>query len=289
MYTEALMKRRQQDEAQILLFPGSASPVSHSAVKTSPKKESPPVSRISQQRSGRAVLSGTFRKDLAGLREAFEELRDLGCEVLSPHRLEVAREENGFIYMVGEETSAPQAIEGRHLQAIEQADFVWLHAPEGYVGLSASLEVGFASAQAIPVYTRERPTDPVIAAFVTVIGSIGEIPEALATPRLSARPSLGSLQEYYRRVAVERGFEKETAHDCFVLLVEEVGEFARALRKREGLARHQENGSHGESAELADILLYLVHMGNILGIDLADAVKSKEELNLARFLRKRSG
>jgi NTP pyrophosphatase (non-canonical NTP hydrolase) len=247
------------------------------------------VPRVSPQRLGRAVLSGTFRKDLAGLRHAFEELRDLGCEILSPHRIEVTREENGFIYMAGEETSTPQMIEGRHLQAIEQADFVWLHAPEGYVGLSASLEIGFANAMAIPVFARERPTDPVVADFVHVIESAREIPNTLPGPCLPARPSLGSLQEYYRRIAVERGFEKETAHDCFVLLVEEVGEFARALRKRQGLARHQESGGHDEGSELADILLYLVHMGNILGIDLADAVRAKEEVNLARFLRKSSG
>jgi NTP pyrophosphatase (non-canonical NTP hydrolase) len=97
------------------------------------------------------------------------------------------------------------------------------------------------------------------------------------------------VQEYYRRIAAQRGFEKETAHDCFVLLVEEVGELARVLRKREGLARHHASGKHDESLELADVLLYVVHMANILGIDLSDAIKMKEEINLARFLRQRSG
>jgi NTP pyrophosphatase (non-canonical NTP hydrolase) len=275
---------QKKNEGQILLFPGAAPPAA-----TMPAKDERQEPRIVPQALGRAVLSGTFRKDLAGLRNAFEELRDLGCEILSPHRIEVAREENGFIYMVGEETSSPQVIEGRHLQAIEQADFVWLHAPEGYVGLSASLEIGFANARAVPVFARERPSDPVIAEFVQVVESAQEISTSLATSRLATRPSLGSLQEYYRRVAVERGFEKETAQDCFVLLIEEVGEFARALRKREGLARHQESGKNDEATELADILLYLVHMANILGVNLTHAVRAKEEVNLARFLRKTHG
>jgi len=235
------------------------------------------------------VLSGTFRKDLPGLREAFEELRDLGCEILSPKRVDVAREEAGFIYMVGEETSTPSVIESRHLAAIEQADFLWLHVPDGYVGLSASLEIGFANASAVPVFAKALPSDPVIAGFVHVVASPREIPGRLADRRLSPRSSLSSVQEYYRRIAAQRGFEKETAHDCFVLLVEEVGELARALRKREGLVRHQGNDAHDESLELADILLYVVHMSNILGIDLSHAVLTKENINLARFLRKSSG
>jgi NTP pyrophosphatase (non-canonical NTP hydrolase) len=247
------------------------------------------MARVVPPALGRAVLSGTFRKDLPGLRQAFEELRDLGCEILSPKRVDVAREEDGFIYMVGEETSTPRVIESRHLKAIEQADFLWLHVPEGYVGLSASLEIGFANASAVPVFAKELPADPVIADFVQVVGSPRESPARIAEHRLSPRSSLSSVQEYYRRIAAQRGFEKETAQDCFVLLVEEVGELARALRKREGLTRHQPSGKHHESLELADILLYVVHMANILDIDLSDAVLTKEEINLARFLRKSSG
>jgi NTP pyrophosphatase (non-canonical NTP hydrolase) len=283
-----LMKRRKDNEAQIFLFPSGAPP--ESSVATPPSlRDKTQASRVSPHGYGRAVLSGTFRRDLSGLREAFEELHDIGCEILSPHRIDITREENGFVYMRGEETSSPQAIENRHLEAIEQADFMWLHAPEGYVGLSASLEIGFASAMSVPIFAKERPADPVIADFVHIVSSIREIPPSVTSPRLSSRLVLSSLQEYYRRIAAQRGFEKETAHDCFVLLIEEVGEFARTLRKRTGLVRHQENSGHNESLELADILLYLVHMANILGVDLTDAVREKEEINFARFLRKKQG
>lgn len=283
-------KRPKPAEGQILLFPGSATlSALPPAAAPLPLVQGPQPPVGPPRHSGRAVLSGTFRKDLAGLQSAFAELRDLGWEVLSPHRLEVSREEDGFIYMAGEETSTPQIIEGRHLEAIERADFVWLHAPEGYVGLSGSLEIGFARASGVPIFTTQRPSDPVIADFVHVLGSPREIPAAVVSPRLTRRPSLGSVQEYYRRIAAERGFEKETAQECFVLLVEEVGEFARALRKREGLARHQQGAQQDETLELADVLLYVVHMANILEIDLTDAVKAKEEINLARFLLKSSG
>src|SRR5579862_5077427 len=187
------MKRHKpnQDEAQILLFTGTAPAVAGLSASANavarPPLDKPRQARVSLPSLGRAVLSGTFRKDLPGLREAFDELRDLGCEILSPKRVDVAREEDGFIYMVGEETSTPQVIESHHLEAIEQADFLWLHVPDGYVGLSASLEIGFANASAVPVFAREMPKDPVIADFVHVVASPREIPGRLAHPRLSPR------------------------------------------------------------------------------------------------------
>jgi NTP pyrophosphatase (non-canonical NTP hydrolase) len=279
-------KRSKQAEGQILLFPGSAalSVMPHAA-----EPQAQPDRLAARQRLGRAVLSGSFRKDPGGLRSDFEELQDLGWEVLSPHRLDISREEDGFIYMVGEETSTPQAIESRHLQAIEEADFVWLHAPEGYLGLSASLEIGFASAVGVPIFAKQRPADSVLADFVHVISSPRNIPDAVTRPRIVHRPSLASVQEYYRRIATERGFEKETAQECFMLLVEEVGEFARTLRKRTGIARHQQDQAQREDLELADILLYVVHMANLLGVDLTEAIREKEEINLARFLARNSG
>ena len=52
-------------------------------------------------------------------------------------------------------------------------------------------------------------------------------------------------------------------------MVEEVGELARALRKRVKLARHGKPIPNQEELELADVFLYVVHMANILKIDLA--------------------
>ena len=67
-------------------------------------------------------------------------------------------------------------------------------------------------------------------------------------------------------------------------MVEEVGELARALRKREGLTRYGADSTTNERHELADIFLYVVHMANILDVDLSKIVKEKELLNLQKFL-----
>jgi NTP pyrophosphatase (non-canonical NTP hydrolase) len=70
-------------------------------------------------------------------------------------------------------------------------------------------------------------------------------------------------------------------------MVEEVGELAHAVRKREKLVRHGNARGVNEAHELADVLLYLVHMANILDLDIDSAVLDKEQLNIARFIRSR--
>ena len=67
---------------------------------------------------------------------------------------------------------SPQAIEAWHLSAICQADFVMLHAPKGYVGLSAAMEIGFATAQERPVFLRIAPQDIALRGLVKVVPSV---------------------------------------------------------------------------------------------------------------------
>ncbi len=42
------------------------------------------------------VICGTFRKDVEGLRRLFEQLKDLGFNVLSPLSVDIATEEKGL-------------------------------------------------------------------------------------------------------------------------------------------------------------------------------------------------
>ena len=178
------------------------------------------------------VISGSYRKDFESLRRTFEEFRDLGCKILSPSNVFIVNEEDGFVYMKGEETETPENIEDRHLSAIQKANFVWLHTPEGYVGPSAALEVGFAHAAGVPVYAKELPNDKVLRSFVQVVSSPGEVlNDRLHNPGPPA-PALKAFQEYYRRAALQRGYAKEGPKECLLLMVEEVGELARALRTR---------------------------------------------------------
>jgi NTP pyrophosphatase (non-canonical NTP hydrolase) len=231
------------------------------------------------------VLSGSYRKDFDALKATYEELLDLGCKVLSPSNVSAVSETDGFVYMKGEESQTPGMIEGRHLDAIQRANFVWLHAPQGYVGPTSSLEVGFARALGVPVFAKEPVTDPAIHSFVRVTSSPAE---AIRTMRSGdspvPQPALNAFQHYYRRVAIQRGYSSEGPKECLLLMVEEVGELAREIRRRERLVRHGAASSSDEGKELADIFLYVVHMANVLEVDLSKLVQEKELINLQRFL-----
>src|SRR5262245_34490954 len=154
--------KRGQSSSQIVLFPTPESERDNSVHKGMSEVIVPgKQTRVIIPETAEIVISGSFRKDLGALTREFEELRDLGFSILSPMITRAVSEEDGLVFMEGEESAPPETIERRHLEAIQRSAFVWLHAPEGYVVPSAALEVGFARARGIPVYSRAVPTERV--------------------------------------------------------------------------------------------------------------------------------
>jgi NTP pyrophosphatase (non-canonical NTP hydrolase) len=290
------MPKKTHNPGQIVLFPGAPGEMNRAKEDTradimigaaAPALDIRHPLPVAEPAQCQVVLSGSYRKDFAALKATYEELLDLGCAVLSPSNVTAVRETDGFVFMKGEESQLPDAIEARHLDAIQRANFVWLHAPEGYIGPTASLEIGFAKAIGVPVFAKEPVKDSVIHSFVEVISSPAVALETMKSHRLPIpRPALAAFQHYYRRVALQRGYKSESPKDCLLLMVEEVGELAREIRRRERLVRHGPPTGSSESKELADIFLYVVHMANVLDVDLSKVVQEKELINLQRFLRR---
>lgn len=229
------------------------------------------------------AVCGTFHRDRDGLRGAVVELRER-FHVLSPASLDFVDANAPFVRLPSELADTENQIERRHLQAMREADLIWLHAPGGYVGTSGAMELGHATALGIPVFAATLPSDPALAASVVQVSTPRDVD--LATLEAVGLPGSGldRLQRYYRRTAERRGWSAESPKDTLLLLTEELGELARAVRKLEGLERHHaEAGLHDAAAELADVQLYVVHLANALGLELADAVTLKERVNSRRF------
>lgn len=241
---------------------------------------------LSLPRGPRVVIVGTFRRAVDVLRQDFEALVDAGCEMLSPTDVAFVTEVDGFVLAEAERGADPRDIERRHIEFLEGADFVWLHAPDGYVGSSAAMELGVAHAFGTPVLARECPSDVTLRHFAEPVVSIEEALKRAATsgPHAPTRP-LDVLQSYYARAAEDRGYERESPQDTMLLLTEEIGELARAVRKRVGLTRAGGYGEENASEELADVQLYVLHLANVLGVELATAVAEKERRNAERVAR----
>ncbi len=94
--------------------------------------------------------------------------------------------------------------------------------------------------------------------------------------------SLPEYQKLIRRLIVERGFDKETVPEVFTLLVEEVGELAKAIRKTNGQKVDKTRRQHDVEEEAADVFWLLIDLCNRLNIDLAKAFAEKEDKNQNR-------
>lgn len=94
--------------------------------------------------------------------------------------------------------------------------------------------------------------------------------------------TLPEYQQLMRRLAQERGFMDETVSEVFTLLVEEVGELAKAIRKTNGQKVSEHSKAHVVTEEAADVFWLLVDLCNRLDIDLAQAFADKEEINKQR-------
>ena len=128
----------------------------------------------------KVVICSSFRKDPAGLGKLFRELETNGCRILSPLTLDFTDTESEFVTAQNDESYSVQELERYHLRAIRDADFVMLHAPEGYVGTSASFELGYAIALGIPVFGKTKVTDQMLQTQVTASESVFEILETIS-------------------------------------------------------------------------------------------------------------
>ena len=102
---------------------------------------------------------------------------------------------------------------------------------------------------------------------------------------LNENNSLNEIQDYIRKIITIRGFSEQRVQDKMLLLLEETGELAKAIRKTLPEASIDcekiENYTDIEE-EIADVFIVLVSICNRLNINLYNALKKKEEKNIQR-------
>src|SRR3954470_23603243 len=106
---------------------------------------------------------------MSAVEDAVYRLTDAGARVLSPADPRVVDQFGDFLFVASDRIRAIKLVEDRHLAAIEASDLVWLVAPEGYIGQSGAMEIGYAISVDTPIFCSEVPADLTLRQYVTTL------------------------------------------------------------------------------------------------------------------------
>ena len=130
-----------------------------------------------------AVVSGSFHRHMAAISAAVHELASLSVRVLSPADPRIVANRGEFLFVASDRNRSIRLVQDRHVDAISASDFLWLVCPDGYVGLSGSMEIGAAKLAGVPIFAVRAPVDLTLREYVTVVPRLEE-----AVRRVEANP-----------------------------------------------------------------------------------------------------
>ena len=127
------------------------------------------------------------------------------------------------------------------------------------------MELGWANALGKPVFCKELVADSTLKFFCGIVATPERVRQQLVTrsplETINPRSSVVVLQQYIHDMVVRRGFDKEIPRDVLLLMMEEVGELAKAVRKHLGLKSDEERKERYPKleGELADAVWEHLH------------------------------
>lgn len=101
--------------------------------------------------------------------------------------------------------------------------------------------------------------------------------------------TLKEVQNYIENMNKVRGFNNDTIQDRMLLLTEEIGELAKAIRKTSKnmhIDINKEYNYDTVESEIADCFYVLLSVASYLNIDVFQALKDKEKENIHRVWKK---
>lgn len=134
------------------------------------------------------TVSGSFHRHMHEIGLAVEELAALSVRVLSPADPRIVAAQGEFLFVASDPVRSVRLVQDRHLECIRASNFLWLVCPDGYVGQSAAMEIGFAAAIGMPIYSKHMPSDLTLRQYVKVVPSLAKavrLTEASPKPRQS--------------------------------------------------------------------------------------------------------
>lgn len=104
----------------------------------------------------------------------------------------------------------------------------------------------------------------------------------MAHPILGPSPTLPEIQVYIREMVRYRKFDETDVQYKLLLLVEELGELAKAIRQETNGKFAADTTRTNVLHEAADVFIVFTGLCNMLNIDIEQALRDKEEINKFR-------
>ncbi len=112
--------------------------------------------------SFRCVLHGSFNKHFAQIKEVHDVFTSFGIEVIAPQISDIKSTRGGFAFLTGDQSHDPRIVELLYLQNLKRLGhngFSYFVNPDGYIGKSASYELGIAQTSNVPCFFSESISD----------------------------------------------------------------------------------------------------------------------------------
>jgi hypothetical protein len=118
------------------------------------------------------VICGSFRKHLTQIFRLKEELERHHISVLSPAGNAAVNLHEEFIVLDSDPVSHPKLLQDSVFAKIRQSTFIVVANVDGYLGHAAILEMGYATALGITIYTLESIKDPNLTPYCRLLNEI---------------------------------------------------------------------------------------------------------------------
>jgi hypothetical protein len=128
-----------------------------------------------------ATVSGSFHRHMGAITNAVNELAGLSVRVLSPADPRIVAQQGEFLFVASDQVRSLRLVQDRHLDCVRSGDFLWLVCPDGYVGVSSSLEIGAAITAQVPVFASRLPSDITLREYVTLVPNISAALKVVST------------------------------------------------------------------------------------------------------------
>ncbi len=147
------------------------------------------------------VISGSFRKHLHQISRLKQKLEQQHIKVLSPTGDNAINPDDEFIVLDSDPISHPKLLQDSVFAKMRRSTFLVVANVDGYLGRAAVLEIGYAIAHGITIYTLEPVEDPNISPYCRPLHEI--FPDIVSTLKnkdeISNRciPTSSQIQEVF--------------------------------------------------------------------------------------------